>query len=57
MVVDKDIAEVKVNDPHKIIRDKKNMLLKVKEQEKVYRVVYTKRKIMEDGVSTLPFGY
>ena len=33
------------------------MDLKAKEQENVYRVVYTKRKILEDGVSTLPFGY
>ena len=57
MIVDKTVDEVKVKDTHKIVRDKKKMELLVKEQEKVYRVVYTKRRILDDGVSTLPYGY
>ena len=46
---------VNVERPLKIVR-RNNELFNVKEVKK-YRMVYTKRKILADGVSTRPFGY
>ena len=48
--------KVTVENPYKIIRDKKEMNIVTKKMKKDYRIVYNKRVITEN-YGTLPYGY
>ena len=47
---------VSIHNPAKISRDKRKRKIYNKEEYKDYRVVYTKRKVI-DNFDTIPFGY
>ena len=53
----RDGESVRVNYDKKIVRDVKKKQLKTVSMEKQIRFVYNKRRLMEDGISTLPYGY
>jgi hypothetical protein len=58
MLTDKNAPDyVLVTEPNKICRDPTNMQIYTCSQTKKYRVVYTKRQVMPDGIRTLPFGF
>ena len=48
---------VNVVEPARISRDTKVGALYQQPMAKAYRVVYTKRAVMADGISTMPYGY
>lgn len=57
MVLKEGPAAVTVMDPAKFGRNPETGGLYLQPMAKTYRVVYTKRAVMADGVSTMPYGY
>jgi hypothetical protein len=56
MVLGAEKKTITVQDPYKILRDKKNCRVITTEQNKDYQIVFDKRVIVED-YDTLPYGY
>ena len=57
MVLGNGPSEVKVIDPLTFVRNPIAASIESSPREKTYRIVYTKRRLLDDGISTLPFGY
>jgi hypothetical protein len=52
-----DLDVVTVNYDKKIVRDVKRKKLKTVSMNKNLRMIYNKRRLLDDGISTLPYGY
>jgi len=48
---------IRVSDPRKFVRDPIKAKINSVPYFKSYRLSYTKRRLLEDGYSSLPFGY
>ena len=49
-------CEVQVIDPYKISRNMKTMNIEIKEEKKLYQVVYSKR-VRDKDFDAVPYGY
>ena len=48
---------VHVVDPNRFVRNFKERTIHTEPMAKIFRQVYTKRRILSDNISTVPFGY
>ena len=51
-----DVTPCRIVTQNKILRTKEHKII-TKEQQKVYRIVYNKRKRLHPGFDTVPYGY
>ena len=56
MVLNDGTKKVTVTNPQKISRDSRKRKLYNREENKEYKIVYTKRVVKSD-LTTLPYGY
>lgn len=57
MVLKEGPDSIAIVDPSRIGRNHTDGSLHIQPMAKTYRVVYTKRAVMADGISTMPYGY
>jgi hypothetical protein len=57
MVFDKGPKSVYVTDPRKFVRNPIQATIESVPYSKQFKIVYTKRRLMPDGIHTLPYGY
>ena len=48
---------VQVTEPYKFVRNFRKRSIHTEPFAKIFRKVYTKRRVLSDNISTLPFGY
>ena len=57
MVQRKGPESITLVEPRKIVRDARDSTIKTTPREKTYQGVYSKRRLLDDGINTLPYGY